>query len=243
MDDLGSTLREHGIAAKNFRRWGLASEEIYLLDTVKSSALLQWQRLRALVNSTGYWPIILGDEEGLTYHEEQFTIQDAQNRSILNEAASIDAEAWLDRQWEEMWSYEDARDMFHIPWPDNISPNTDFETISRTSEAVIGLVPARYSWHIPVHLRYGGWNANPTAAEHTAVHKYWQNLYQTEIVIAMFDTLELRVGKPPHTRQDALKLAQQQMAYCEDIVTQGMGSIEALAATLLNGTVWYFWWD
>src|SRR5688572_13056013 len=142
-----------------------------------------------------------------------------------------------------MWSYEDARDMFHIPWPDHVSPHMDFENISRTSEAVIGLVPVRHSWHIPAYLRYGGWNANPAAAEHSAIQKYWSDLYQTEIVIAHFDTLELRVGQPPRSRDQALKLAQQQMAYCEDIVTQGMGSIEALAATLLNGTVWYFWWD
>ncbi|WP_414650247.1 DUF4253 domain-containing protein, partial [Duganella sp.] len=34
-----------------------------------------------------------------------------------------------------------------------------------------------------------------------------------------------------------------QYLYCADIVDQGTESIEALAATLLNARVWYFWWD
>jgi hypothetical protein len=38
-------------------------------------------------------------------------------------------------------------------------------------------------------------------------------------------------------------LAKEQYAYCADIVEQGVGTIEALAATLLNGHIWFFWWD
>jgi hypothetical protein len=32
-------------------------------------------------------------------------------------------------------------------------------------------------------------------------------------------------------------------AYAPDIVDQGTETIDALAAGLLGGTAWYFWWD
>ncbi len=57
------------------------------------------------------------------------------------------------------------------------------------------------------------------------------------------DVIEMRVARPPTTREDAMALANEQYAYCEDIVHQGVESLSNLAATLLNGTVWFFWWD
>ncbi|MEN3327087.1 MAG: hypothetical protein V7638_1894 [Acidobacteriota bacterium] len=51
------------------------------------------------------------------------------------------------------------------------------------------------------------------------------------------------VARPASTRDEALALAKQQFIYCSDIVHQGVGSVEALAATLFGATVWYFWWD
>ena len=35
----------------------------------------------------------------------------------------------------------------------------------------------------------------------------------------------------------------EQFAYCPDIVDQGAGTLEALAAVLVNASVWFFWWD
>ena len=40
-----------------------------------------------------------------------------------------------------------------------------------------------------------------------------------------------------------MELAEEQFAYCPDIVHQGVGTISALASMLLDGTAWYFWWD
>jgi hypothetical protein len=33
------------------------------------------------------------------------------------------------------------------------------------------------------------------------------------------------------------------LGYCEDVVLQGTLTLERLAATLLHGRVWFFWWD
>jgi hypothetical protein len=42
------------------------------------------------------------------------------------------------------------------------------------------------------------------------------------------------------------QLAHDQFHYCEDLICVGRGtkpSLDALAAVLLGGEAWYFWWD
>ncbi len=72
---------------------------------------------------------------------------------------------------------------------------------------------------------------------------YWQQKYKAEIVAATHDVIEMRVGSPPTTRDAALALAREQYAYCSDIVDQGCETLSNLAAALLKGKTWYFWWD
>jgi hypothetical protein len=57
------------------------------------------------------------------------------------------------------------------------------------------------------------------------------------------DTLELSVSRPPTTDQAALALAREHYSYAPDIVQQGTGDVETLAATLKNARAWFFWWD
>ena len=38
-------------------------------------------------------------------------------------------------------------------------------------------------------------------------------------------------------------LALEHFLYCTDIVNQGYGTVEALAAVLLKSKYWHFWWD
>ena len=76
-----------------------------------------------------------------------------------------------------------------------------------------------------------------------AAQRYWGEAYGAVIVAATADVIEMKAGRPPGTREGAVKLAREQFAYCTDIVTQGTETIENLAAGLLGGTAWYFWWD
>ena len=57
------------------------------------------------------------------------------------------------------------------------------------------------------------------------------------------DVIEMQVARPPLDRAEALHLAVEQYGYCRDIVDQGVRTLDHLAALLLGGTVWYFWWD
>jgi Domain of unknown function (DUF4253) len=85
--------------------------------------------------------------------------------------------------------------------------------------------------------------SEPPPNIHASILKYWYELYGAEIIVIDDDTIELLVESPPQTREEALRLAEYQYAYCDDIVLQGVGSLEALAATILNGQIWFFSWD
>ena len=55
--------------------------------------------------------------------------------------------------------------------------------------------------------------------------------------------MNIKVARKPETRAAALDLAREQFAYCSDIVEQGVGTLSALAASLMENDWWYFWWD
>ncbi len=108
---------------------------------------------------------------------------------------------------------------------------------------IIVLIPTDDSTTIPAHLRWGGWNANPPAEYHVAALRSWRDRYGAELVGLSFDVMNLRVARRPVSRDEALALAREQYAYCSDIVDQGVGTLAALAALLMAGDWWYFWWD
>src|SRR3712207_9258188 len=63
--------------------------------------------------------------------------------------------------------------------------------------------------------------------EHCTVLRYWEDRYGAEIVGLSHDTFELQVARPPEDREAALELAEEQYAYCPDIVDQGVDTIRS----------------
>ncbi len=57
------------------------------------------------------------------------------------------------------------------------------------------------------------------------------------------NVIEYEIASPVGSREEALTLAEQQYRYCRDIVRQGTGTIDTLAAMLLGSRYWLFWWD
>jgi len=57
------------------------------------------------------------------------------------------------------------------------------------------------------------------------------------------DVMELEAARKPSTKEEALRLAQEQYWFCYDIVEQGVGTIENLAGGLMASNIWCFWWD
>jgi hypothetical protein len=192
---------------------------------------------------------------------------------ILAEAETIDPVTWFENRYldelDEVQTYRDELDnpqdqaywdrllavkgalrgLPQGPWPDEFSPQTRFWIPSQSSggeplpRVHVGLLPTRLGWQSPAYLRFGAWNNCPSPGENVALLKYWQDCYGAEVVGIAGDVVELQVARPPQTQEDALRLAKQQFLYCQDIVVQGTETLQGLAAALLGGTVWFFWWD
>lgn len=134
-------------------------------------------------------------------------------------------------------------------WPVEATPSTTFTTpydiMTQVPHPRVGLllIPTSAPETVPAWLRFGRWNACPHPAQHGARFRDWRERFGAEVVAITHDVVEMTVSRPPTTREAALELAWEQFHYCDDIVHQGTYTLSALAAGLLNGTTWYFWWD
>jgi hypothetical protein len=135
------------------------------------------------------------------------------------------------------------------PWPEGTSVARRFSipidpvTQEPLPRVHVALLPTVHGWQAPAFLRFGAWGKCPSPGENAALMKYWGDRHGAEVVGIAGNVVELRVLSPPRDRDAALALAREQYLYCQDIVTQGVQTLQRLAATLLDGGVWSFWWD
>ncbi len=217
------------------------------------AAIQMWHRLRGLVDRTGHWPVILGSDEDLPRVEEMSELNEAPTSSILAAAeAQSGGEALTTlaaAHAAEMAAYGGDVAPEVGNWPEGNCANdrfvTPFEILSGQPHTRVwfALVPTTRPWEVPAFLALGGWNDCPPAEIHVAVLRDWHEQYGAEIVAATADVIECHVIRPPTDQTAALALAREQYAYCYDIVEQGAETLSNLAAALLEGSAWYFWWD
>ena len=247
MDDLRDALERNGLDASTLDLLlDTGSEQIYQLIVPGTEAVERWGQLREIVAQTGYWPVLIGDRSALERHIEIIEAGDqAPAESILAVGLEIDADAWLAEKGSSLAEYENA----HAgKWPEDATPRSGFTiptnimTGDMLDDVYVALIPTTEPWAAPAYLRFGGIDDCPLPAEHVAVLKRWYEKYGSEVVGMSADVVELRVARPPMDREAALALAHEQYDYCLDIVEQGGQSVAALAASLLGGTSWYFWW-
>ncbi len=200
---------------------------------------------RELAAAEGICPVIMGSGDDVRLLQEQLELDPVSMEEVLAEAETCDLERWMAELLEQDGDYY----QFNGDWPTQpVQPtgmilHLDLFTSRPKSRIIIGLVPVRESWKIPAIFGYGDWNACPATHIHVARHHVWHQKYQSEIIGISGDIIQCSVGRRPATREEALQLAREQYLYCDDIVSQGVGSVEALAATLLESDYWYFWWD
>lgn len=104
------------------------------------------------------------------------------------------------------------------------------------------LVKSLESWHTPAHLAFGAWNACPPSYVHVAALKRWNTAQRAELVSITRDSFYVRVNDPVESFDMALALAEEQYAYCPDLVQQSDGSLKGLAQEILDASLWSFWW-
>lgn len=224
---------------------------------------VEWERLSKLGRG---WPVVVGNDDDLERLAEQYTSNDpnvfpalAANplvpaprapADILKSAASIEFPKDLS-QWPGAYRPEDLHAKVGT-WP-IIPPGQSFEpdfsvafdlSTGRPYDSVhVLFIPTEHSWEIPAYLRWGDWNACPPPEYHIAALRNWHEAYGLELVGINGDRMDTRVTKPPVHRAEALSVATEIYRYCPDIVDQGTETLSALAATMVTGRWWNFWWD
>jgi hypothetical protein len=259
MSDLNKQMAEVGIAAGELQVLSRTDRGDVLFVTRPGGepAMKLWGQLMEMSSSTGYWPVLVGDIEE---YERRRGIGQKNPQSVdetLKFAQTISMPQWSEKKHEEILAdiaaYNDDENASETTsegeWPSGVGPSTQFITpfdiLSRKPLKRLGiaLVPTRVPWEVLAFLEFGGWNDCPEDAVHCAAHRYWEQEYGAVIVAATTDVVEMKVARGPRTREAAMSLAKQQYSYCADIVEQGTETISNLAASLLGGTAWYFWWD
>jgi hypothetical protein len=256
-DALAGAIANAGGNQNRVVRWfDTQRSPVYRFSVPGKGAIEAWQSLRQAMPAAGYWPVVLGDEESVqilseglaAITEPSYDVAQALRKAeVFNLARwrasyGIDGDTCVtdeDRK-ERRGSWDDAR---------NAEPQTRF-TAHTTSwsgkphpHVWMGLIPAAHSWEVPAIVGFGHWNACPEPHIHAGLHRRWLNDFGAELVCMRFDVLEFQVARPPATREAAYDLAELQYEYCDDIVSQGCETVRSLANSLLNGRIWYFWWD
>jgi hypothetical protein len=203
-------------------------------------------RLRRSLAPSGSTPVILG---GFDDASRLFDLWDESYdlAAELGRAEALDVEKWVaKRKEEDAEAYED--EMLTRIYPEGtatmhrLTVGYDYKG-KVLPEVFIATLPTADSTLIPLHLRFGDWNACPSPHVHTAMARYWKEKYGAEIATMTADVVEFTVSSPPTDHVQATELAWQQFLYCGDIVSQGVGSVATLAEALKGSTRWYFWWD
>lgn len=227
----------------------------YPVTTVPGGdAMAAWERIHA--EGKG-WPVIVGGDEGLDAICDQFSLDTpsilspgAADHSLQPVAQVIAASRTITMPGDlAKWGGADSNlEPAHGPWPERagqvaMTVATDLMAGKPFARVHIVTLPTRSSWEAPAYLRWGGWNACPPPEYQCAALRGWQERYGAELIGIDRDTINLRVKRRPKDRAEALALAKECYAYCPDNVDQGVGTIEALAATLMANDWWFFWWD
>ena len=256
---------------------------VFALRVDGKAAIALWERLRALVDETGYWPIVVGDDNDAEILSEGLEDVEESAAEWIRAGEAIDVKEWFATELEEAREDErearegdsgpdrevdeeddddddgaEAGEAGHARGEGNDKPGVGqpvasheaqftvpYDILTRTphAEVTLVLVPTRIGYHVPALLNWGGWNDCPAPEEHVALLKYWNATHGAELVSLSSDVLEMKVARPPETRELGSALAYEHFAYCRDIVEQGCGTVAALARALTGGRSWYFWWD
>ena len=226
-----------------------------------ASAAAEVQRLQGLGKG---WPVVVGDDQQLEAIAEQYSIEDPavfgprdwgsgprSPAEILETASRLSFPDDL-AQWDGGLAPEDlvapvgdwpAQIVVASPSEYNLGVAHDVLQQRPFARVHVLFIPTADSWEVPAFLRWGGWNACPPPEHHVAALRRWHEAYGAELVGISRDFMDVRVPRPPCSREEALAVAREIYAYCPDDVEQGLETLAALAAQMVMQPWWNFWWD
>ena len=116
----------------------------------------------------------------------------------------------------------------------------DYDT-DMTYPLILAEIPVKNPWEMFAWLPFGSWNECPGTPELMEVAKYWFEQYGAVPAALTHDELEFALHASI-AEENAMEVAMQQYGFCPDM-DQNFKALGALADTLRQSTVWYFWWD
>lgn len=110
-----------------------------------------------------------------------------------------------------------------------------------THPVILARIPVRHPWEVFAHLPFGNWNDCPDTPQLMAVARYWFEQFGAVPAVMTHDELDFALPKPIGWEL-VVQTALEQYAFCPDM-DQNHESVGALADTLRQSKIWYFWWD
>lgn len=238
-----------------------------------SKDVLQISKIfRDKYEETGYWPVILRDDEAClraAYEDSQTGLNVAQDLQVLD---SFDLEIWFsqrrlkNRFWRGEWPTEPWINrqfpiLYQIEYQVDETGKNRMRYVPINREVFIAFIPTPFSWMTPLYLSWwtGGeyWDAgsNRELPEpqviHAAVLKHWNYKYGAEVICHGFCRFNLE-SRLPQTKESALELAEEFELYSHQTfdefskILSGKdrdSTLEEIAAYLMNSPVWLLWWS
>jgi hypothetical protein len=223
-----------------------------------ADALDEYERLR-----TNGSPVVLGGPSELALVFERYEIgaeREPSTAIVLERAAEMrfpeSLRADIQRQLvvirQKFPQLQDLTD--DIPtrclgtWPDAVDASGFGLTVAYEPESASGwprthlaLIPTQDWTEIPAYLRAGGWNSVPESDFLVSALRSWRDRFGAELVGYSHDTMNIRVQRPPSSREEALELAREHYLFCSDALNEV--TLKELAALLIESDWWHFWWD
>jgi len=227
-------------------------DQVLYFELPGEKALAAWKTLSGRIEQTGYTPVIMGEyARRRRGGDPRYPSRSPSPAKIIKLSTKIDPQAWLqkkfDRERESLELMLRADPDFKWPLEAHAASHTlrthcDYKG-RPLQQCGLGLVPTNDPNVIPAYLAFGGFNECPKPAVHVAMLRYWSRRYRSRVACMTHDVLEAVVDSPPTSQEEAMHLAQEYHAYCNDIVSQNMRHLPMLAVELWQSPVWYFWWD
>ena len=170
-------------------------------------------------------------------------LEETLETASYDENDHADIEVYLKSKIEEVRADPECAKTFGIDTDTSEATNTFLSFgFDNNSPIYLAYVPVSQPWEIFEKLPIGDWNDCPSA---NLIAQFCQSMYEKYGAVPAVisgDTLELVPTRRPEN-DEAFELALEMYGFCSDIVTQGVGSVWALADNLKKSDVWYFWWD
>lgn len=243
---LTAALRDRGVHVGELTVQHVSPDKtIWRFDVDASEAIATWERVRALTNDLGYYPVVCRDEHGTLAELPELNLD--RPADTIRAAEGVRPDEWFAARAESDEEYYGA--VTEGEWEDT-EPQSgwtvpfDVLTGKPLDGVFIALVPTTRPWEVLAHLRYGDWNECPPTVAHVAIHRDWHARFGAEVVCVSGAVVEMRVSRPPTDRAAAHALAREQFLYTGgDLVYQGYADLRPLASALIGARYWYFWWD